>query len=93
MLFDLLKPKQVVQSETQTQDAYDGSCGYCWKLPMKEILAFIMLVALLFFGYGLIAGFLYGQSPYGLRPLIAGLLVAFAGLAGGFAAATIDRIE
>ena len=47
----------------------------------------------LFFGYGLIAGFLYGQSPYGLHPVVAGLLVAFAGLAGGLAAATIDHIE
>lgn len=60
---------------------------------MKEILAFIMLVALLVFGYGLIAGFLYQTSPYGLHPVVAGLLVAFAGLAGGLAAATIDRIE
>ena len=60
---------------------------------MKEILAFIMLIALGAIGYSLIAGFLYGQSPYGLHPLVAGLLVAFAGLAAGFAAATIDRIE
>ena len=60
---------------------------------MKEILSLIMLIALGAFGYGLIAGFLYGQSPYGLHPVVAGLLVAFAGLAGGFAAAIIDRIE
>ena len=60
---------------------------------MKEILAFIMLVALMVFGYGLIAGFMYGQGPYGLHPVVAFALVAFAGLAGGLAAATIDRIE
>ena len=60
---------------------------------MKEILAFSMLVALLFFGYGLIAGFLYQTSPYGLHPVVAGALAGFAGLAGGLAAATIDRIE
>ena len=53
----------------------------------------IMLIALGAIGYGLIAGFLYGQSPYGLHPVVAGLLVAFAGLTGGLAAATIDRIE
>lgn len=29
ILCNLLKPKQVVQSETQTQDASDGTCGYC----------------------------------------------------------------
>ena len=60
---------------------------------MKEILAFIMLIALGAIGYGLIAGFLYQISPYGLHPVVAGLLVAFAGLAGGLAAATIDHIE
>lgn len=60
---------------------------------MKEILALLMLIALAAIGYGIIAGFLYGQSPYGLHPLVAGLLAAFAGLAGGFAAATIDSIE
>lgn len=60
---------------------------------MKEILAFIMLIALGAFGYGLIAGLSGTESPYGLHPLIAGLLMAFAGLAGGLAAATIDRIE
>ena len=60
---------------------------------MKEILAFIMLIALGAFGYGLIAGALGTASPYGLHPVVAGLLVAFAGLAGGLAAPTIDRIE
>ena len=60
---------------------------------MKEILSLIMLIALATVGYGLIAGASYGQSPYGLHPSVAGLLVAFAGLAGGLAAATIDRIE
>ena len=60
---------------------------------MKEILALIMLIALAAIGYGLIAGVLGTARPYGLHPLIAGLLVAIAGLVGGFAAATIDRIE
>ena len=26
---DLLKPKQVVPFQPQTQDAHDGTCGYC----------------------------------------------------------------
>ena len=26
---DLLKPKQVVPAQTQSQDAREGSCGYC----------------------------------------------------------------
>lgn len=29
IVFDLLKPKQVVPTQTQTQDARDGTCGYC----------------------------------------------------------------
>ena len=60
---------------------------------MKEILALIMFVALATFGYSLLAGFLYGESPYGLHPVVAGLLAAFAGLTAGLAAAIIDHIE
>ena len=60
---------------------------------MKEILSLIMLIALGAIGYGLVAGFLYSQSPYGLHPVVAGALAGFAGLAGGLAAAIIDRIE
>ena len=29
MLFNLLKPKQVVPTQPQAQDASDSSCGYC----------------------------------------------------------------
>lgn len=29
IVYSLLRPKQVAQSETQAQDARDGSCGYC----------------------------------------------------------------
>lgn len=29
ILFDLLRPKQVVPTQPQTQDFRDGTCGYC----------------------------------------------------------------
>ena len=29
IVYNLFAHKQVVQSETQSQDAHDGTCGYC----------------------------------------------------------------
>lgn len=29
MLFDLFAHKQVVPAQPQSQDAHDGTCGYC----------------------------------------------------------------
>lgn len=60
---------------------------------MREILAFIMLVSLLAMLYVLLAGVLYGSSPYGLHPVVAGAAATFAALCGYAAAAFLEKIE
>lgn len=60
---------------------------------MKEILAFIMLACLFVAFVAVLAGFFWVFEGRGLHPALAAVLACFAGLAGGFAAATIDRIE
>lgn len=60
---------------------------------MKEALALAMFIALIILFYALIAGALYGASPYGLHPLIAGALASFAALAGYVASALLEKLE
>ena len=60
---------------------------------MREILALAMLAALAVILYAVAAASVYGESKYGLPPLFAGLLGAFAAFAGYAASAAIDRLE
>ena len=60
---------------------------------MREILALAMLAALVVILYVVAAASVYGESKYGLPPLFAALLGAFAAFVGYAASAAIDRLE
>ena len=60
---------------------------------MRELLALVMLACLAVILYAVAAASVYGQSKYGLPPLFAGLLGAFAAFAGYAASALLDRLE
>lgn len=60
---------------------------------MRETLALVMFCALITLFYAIIAGVLWGASPYGLHPVIAGALASFAALAGYVAAAILEKLE
>lgn len=60
---------------------------------MKEFLALAMFAALGIAFYAVMAALTYVYEGFGLHPALAAVLAAFAGLAGGLAAALLDKIE